>query len=72
MAVCSAGFGVIYFVFAILPTWINAKKAAEKREKKLLADLAPGAVDNSLTIEFENNRSQIGQLNDSNRQTATK
>ena len=66
MAIASASFCVIYFLFAIVPSWIDAKKQRAKREQKLLDDLKPGAVDNSLTIEFEQNqRSQIG-LNDSN------
>jgi MFS family permease len=53
MAICSLSFSVIYFCFAIVPSWIDAKKQREKREQKLLDDLKPGAVDNSLTIEFE-------------------
>jgi MFS family permease len=56
MAIASASFCLIYFCFAIIPSWIDAKKQKEKREQKLLADLAPGAVDNSLTIEFEQNQ----------------
>ena len=74
MAIASAVFCVIYFLFAIVPSWIDAKKQRERREQKLLDDLKPGAVDNSLTIEFEQNqKSQIGggNLNDSNRQTTT-
>jgi MFS family permease len=69
MAIASAAFCVIYFAFAIVPSWIDAKKVRAKREQKLLDDLKPGAVDNSLTIEFEQNQ-KGGQLNDSNRQTA--
>ena len=69
MAISSATFCLIYFVFSIVPSWIDAKKQRAKREQKLLDDLKPGAVDNSLTIEFEQNqRSQIG-LNESNGQT---
>jgi MFS family permease len=56
MAIASATFCIVYFCFAIVPSWIDAKKLKEKREQKLLADLAPGAVDNSLTIEFEQNQ----------------
>ena len=71
MAISSAAFCIVYFLFAIVPSWIDAKKQRAKREQKLLDDLKPGAVDNSLTIEFEQNqRSQIeGQLNNSNRET---
>jgi MFS family permease len=69
MAISSATFCLIYFLFSIVPSWIDAKKQRAKREQKLLDDLKPGAVDNSLTIEFEQNqRSQIG-LNESNGQT---
>jgi len=68
MAISSAGFCLIYFSFAILPSWLSNKKHREKREKRLLEDLKPGAVDNSLTIEFEQNQ-KIG-LNESNRETA--
>lgn len=71
MAFASIGFGVLYFLLAILPGLISGNNASKynKREDKLTADLAAGAVDNSLTIEFEANRA--GQLNDSNRQTGT-
>jgi predicted MFS family arabinose efflux permease len=71
MAFASIGFGVLYFVLAILPGLIGGDKNSKynKREDKLTADLGAGAVDNSLTIEFEANRA--GQLNDSNRQTGT-
>ncbi len=67
MAIASAIFCGLYFCFAIIPSWIDEKKVREKREQKLLADLAPGAVDNSLTIEFEQNQ----KINDSNRMTNT-
>jgi MFS family permease len=67
MAIASAVFCGLYFCFAIIPSWIDDKKKREKRENKLLADLAPGAVDNSLTIEFEQNQ----KINDSNRLTNT-
>jgi MFS family permease len=61
MAIASAAFCLIYFAFAIVPSWIDARKQNAKREQKLLDDLKPGAVDNSLTIEFEQNqKSQIG------------
>jgi MFS family permease len=66
MAFASLGFCGIYLIFAIIPAYLNDKRRANKREQKLLADLQPGAVDNSLTIEFENNRNQYGHLNDSN------
>lgn len=64
MALSSFGFGVLYFLLAILPSLLSKKKqnVADLREQKLIADLGPGAVDNSLTIEFEQN-----QLNNSNR-----
>jgi MFS family permease len=65
MAIASAAFCLIYFAFAIVPSWIDAKKQRAKREQKLLDDLKPGAVDNSLTIEFEQNQKVGGQLNDS-------
>jgi MFS family permease len=69
MAISSATFCLIYFLFSIVPSWIDAQKQRAQREQKLLDDLKPGAVDNSLTIEFEQNqRSQIG-LNESNGQT---
>ncbi len=42
------------------------KKDAQRREQKLLQDLGPNAQDNSLTIEFEQNRAS--QLNDSGKQ----
>lgn len=73
MAFASIGFGVIYFLLAILPGLISGNSAQhhDKREQKLIAELGAGAQDNSLTIEFEQNRA--GHLNDSNRQTgATK
>lgn len=71
MAISSASFCLIYFLFSIVPSWIDAKKQRAKREQKLLDDLKPGAVDNSLTIEFEQNqKSQIG-INESNRQNTT-
>jgi len=72
MAFASLGFCLIYALFAIIPAELQKRKnlVKESREKQLLAGLAPngGAVDNSLTIEFENNRSQIGNggLNNSN------
>ena len=71
MAFASIGFGCLYFVLAILPSIISGKNGAhhDKREQQLIADLGAGAQDNSLTIEFEQNRA--GQLNDSNRQTGT-
>lgn len=66
MAFSSLAFCGIYFMFAIIPAYLDEKKVAARREQKLLADLQPGAVDNSLTIEFEQNRSaQLGKLNDS-------
>ena len=68
MAMASLGFCGIYFVFAIVPSWIDAKKQRVKREQKLLEDLKPGNVDNSLTIEFEQNQ-KGGGLNDSQRDT---
>lgn len=71
MAFSSLAFFVIYILFAIIPAYLDDKKRAMKRENKLIADLAPGAIDNSLTIEFENNRSQLGKgaLNDSHQNT---
>jgi len=67
MAFSSFAFCFIYIAFAIIPAYLDEKKRAVKRENKLIADLQPGAVDSSLTIEFENNRNQLGQgaLNDS-------
>lgn len=63
MAFSSMGFGVLYFLLAILPGLVSGnKRNADRREQKLIADLGPNAVDNSLTIEFEQN-----QLNNSNR-----
>jgi MFS family permease len=72
MAFASIGFGVLYFLLAILPGLISGNKGNRysKRQDDLTAQLGAGAVDNSLTIEFEANRA--GQLNDSNRQTGTK
>jgi hypothetical protein len=68
MAFSSIGFGVLYFLLAILPGLCSGNKGkADRREQKLIADLGPNAVDNSLTIEFEQN-----QLNNSNRQTGAK
>jgi MFS family permease len=74
MGFCSLGFCGIYILFAIIPAYLDDKKRAMKREQKLIADLQPGAVDSSLTIEFENNRNQLGQgaLNDSNRNSNAK
>lgn len=71
MAFASIGFGVIYFFLAILPGIVSGKNPSnhDKREQQLIADLGAVAQDNSLTIEFEQNRA--GQLNDSNRQTGT-
>jgi hypothetical protein len=66
MAFSSIGFGCLYFLLAILPGLVSGnKRNADRREQKLIADLGPNAVDNSLTIEFEQN-----QLNNSNRYTA--
>ena len=68
MAIASAAFCLIYFLFAIVPSWIDEKKMRQKREQKLLDDLKPGAVDNSLTIEFEQNTKNGGAiLNESGR-----
>ena len=63
MAFSSLGFFGLYFFLAILPSWLDKKKDAKLREQKLLADLGPNAQDNSLTIEFEQNRAS--HLNDS-------
>ena len=67
MAFASFAFCFIYIAFALIPAYLDERKGAVKRENKLIADLQPGAVDSSLTIEFENNRNQLGQgaLNDS-------
>lgn len=65
MALSSLAFCGIYFCFAIIPAWLDQKRIAARREHKLIADLQPGAVDNSLTLEFEHNRNGAG-LNDSN------
>jgi MFS family permease len=70
MAFSSLAFCGIYICFAIIPAYLNDKKRAARNKNKLIADLQPGAnIDNSLTIEFEQNRNQMGQdaLNDSNR-----
>ena len=68
MAFSSMGFGVLYFLLAIVPGLVSGnKRNADRREQKLIADLGPNAVDNSLTIEFEQN-----QLNNSNRYTGAK
>lgn len=71
MAFSSIGFGCLYFLLAILPGLVSGKNPShhDKREQQLIADLGAGAQENSLTIEFEQNRA--GQLNDSNRQTGT-
>jgi MFS family permease len=66
MAFASLAFCVLYFCFAIVPAYLDDKKKAMHRHNKLIADLQPGAMDNSLTLEFENNRKQ-GALNDSSR-----
>ena len=68
MAISSLVFCFIYIGVSIVPTYLEEKKQGVRREHKLLADLQPSAIDNSLTIEFENNRStQLGgALNDSN------
>jgi len=63
MAFASLGFFVLYFLLAILPSFLQDKKNAQRREQKLLQDLGPNAQDNSLTIEFEQNRAT--HLNDS-------
>lgn len=73
MALSSLSFGVLYVCFAIIPAHFDDKKKKARRADKLAADLMPtSAIDNSLTIEFENNRSQIGQgaLNDSQQQNS--
>jgi hypothetical protein len=68
MALSSFGFGFLYFIVVILPGLCRGNKSkSDHREQKLIADLGQNAVDNSLTIEFEQN-----QLNNSNRQTGTK
>lgn len=72
MAFSSLGFCVLYFCFAIVPAYLDEKKRAVRREHQLIKDLQPGAMDNSLTLEFENNRNQIGGLNDSNQQNRYK
>ncbi len=72
MALSSLGFCIIYLLFAIIPAYLDEKRIKQRREQKLIADLQPGAIDNSLTIEFEQNRSQMGQLNDSTRQSNRK
>lgn len=63
MAFSSLSFAFIYVLFGILPAYLDDKKKGEKREHKLIADLASGGnnLENSLTIEFENNR----ELNES-------
>lgn len=58
MAISSFAFCFIYFLFGIIPAYLDDKKKGKKRENKLIEDLAPGGsnLENSLTIEFENNR----------------
>jgi len=58
MAFASIGFGILYFFLAILPGLISGNKSNRynKRQDELTAQLGAGAVDNSLTIEFEANR----------------
>ena len=62
MAFSSLAFCGIYFCFAIVPAYLDDKKKQMKNRDKLIAELGPSAQDNSLTLEFEQNR---GQLNDS-------
>jgi len=64
MALSSLGFCGLYVLFAIIPAHLGEKKRAARRQSKLLIDLAPGSDTNNLTIEFENNRNQLG-LNES-------
>jgi len=56
MAISSLAFAFIYFFFGIIPAYLDDKKKAEKREQKLIEDLPTGNIENSLTLEFENNR----------------
>ena len=60
MAFSSFAFCLIYLCFAILPN-LGKGKAGNGRENKLIEDLAQTSADdrNNLTIEFENNRSNL-------------
>jgi len=68
MAFSSLAFCGIYLLFAILPAYLDERKKLLRNEDKLIQSLQPGGDNGNLTIEFENNRSQLGQgaLNDSN------
>ena len=70
MGICSLSFSVVYLIFAIIPAHLDEKKIAKRRQDKLIHELAPGGGENDLTIEFENNRNNLGgNLNDSNQYT---
>lgn len=71
MACSSLAFCFIYFCFAIIPAYFDDRKRQMRSHNKLIADLAPGNDAGNLTIEFENNRSQLGKgaLNDSKNST---
>lgn len=74
MAFASMGFCIIYIFAAIIPAYISDKRNINNRRDKLIDDLAPTALENSLTMAIDQNQTAqgFGQLNDSNRQTQTK
>ena len=68
MGFSSLGFAGIYFLFALVPAWIEEKRKREEIEKGLLENFQNGgSVENSITMEFDGNKIlQFGNINNTN------